>query len=366
MKILQLSIATCFLLFSQVCLCQETQQDSIVNFILIDDEWQQTGTHTYEYYSQNEVRVNYYKIDTLGKREFKGVTRKIFNNNGDLLESITTCYKTVYEYDENFNNTGRYSFFCTEDPEIWNKQYGVFYRDFDEFGNYRESATLNGQNDQNEWFPTAIYSYEHIYNSENLVDSITVFRGQNINYTQSFLYDSMGREIEGFEFYSSDNKIRRRFIKNYSANSLLIDHTMILHDPLNDEYFIEAKLNFTYDEDEKLIQQINQDRFQGAPSFFKYDFYYPVEDLEEIENEDDLQIKWYNSEQGQVEVSIEGLAHDKEYKIQVFNAAGKLVKYLTIGNSETWTGSFRLDSGIYALAIANEFAFLHVEKVFSF
>lgn len=368
MDAIKLFIGTCLLFLAQICLSQVTELDSILSFEMFEGEWEQTATSKYEYISPQELKINHYEFDSFGNRELSNEIYRIFNGNGDIIElrrewESGSKLKTTFEYDQNFNNIGKYNLIFDSENEIWLKWYGVEFEDFDGFGNYQTKNNLIGSNDENAWQITARYNYEYSYNAEDLVDSLTIFEGQEIKGTKGYLYNENGLEVECTHYYSFDNsKIQKKSIKNYSSNGLLLDHTNMCHDYLNDEYYVDTKLNYFYDEDERLIMQINQDRFEDMPVFFKYDFFYQNEVVENARN---LDVKWFNTLGGNVEVNIDGFIHGDNFRIQVFNMEGKLVKLLNIQNSDSWSGSFQLDSGMYSLVILNDIYLIHAEKIMS-
>jgi len=336
-------------------------QDSLHRFEYDSTEWVLMQSVIYEYPSTHITNIYTYDANSSGYRFPLSKTTTNYNDNGDVIERLYYIYDPlIKDYrlterddlvrDANFNLLGYYSYQIDPISGEELKAYGTEYDAYDMFGNPQFRRFLYGT-PSNIWEITSEEIANYFYNPLDQIDSISYVGGSSVTAT-AYDYNQDNLRSESRRYSPDVTSLNVQYLYEYNEDYQLSLRTFNLYDWEVEEVVPYSRLIFTYDDDKNLFCLVTE-RFDSKDFYLdrktQY-FYSGLTDVLTLE-EEKFTIEWNNSGSGKLNISIDGLNDNENYRIGIFNMQGQQVKSLQVSNQGSWNNSYALESGSYFLVI---------------
>ncbi len=342
---------------------QEAQADSIQIFNYEDGY--HNLSYVFEYPSADSVIRKEYRIDSSGQRNLRETNLFVYNENGDLIEKDRGYWRDNYTYDEDYNLTGFYRYRWDSNGENFEPWEGTEYLEFDEFGNHRQARFLFANAQSNGWYYTGYNLHTHVYNSDNLLDTLRVFDvDAELLTTTTYEYDTEGRISKELRY--SDVKMEEVFegVYTYNMDGLLVEREHLCFDTWTDNPFGPCwRYNFIYDQDQRLDFQKTEIYNNGYTDYADWQYFYPNASSVASLVVEGIMVNWTNTSLGKIDLSIEGLDADEKYVVGIVNMQGQRIKSLVVEGEHIYNNSYRLESGTYVLIVKDQMNRSYTEQI---
>ena len=356
-----------------------TALDSFHLYNYENDEWQLISGDIYTQMADGSVLSNQFSITDMDERIFTNQVTSKFDANGNeienlvaVLDEVTGTYMpntlSTYEYDANNNLTKRVRQLFDEVDQEWVNVEKWEYSEYDAFNNFGKTENFN-HTDAEGWLLANSILLDNGYENM-LLDTVSTIRNGEQWYTRAFDYNGTDQLMENRTVFYFNGEINHltRTTYDYDGGEEKAWRMYDSYTPAAGEtdYVSRYRDYFEYNSAGDLLSVTNED-YDIDGLDYEFDersvYFYPeVTSLNNL-SESLISVQWRNTQFNQLELQIEDLSANENYRLSIFDGSGKLIKNLSIYQESDWSSNYTLSSGMHYVVIRSESGMTHTEKV---